>query len=1439
MDSLVSARAASRGSQTVSESRDGSSTSDTWEARLSRGTAELDALLAEGKEEQALALVKRLAGRTGEFSESDEPRGSNEAVDGTGPQDADGKVLRAFGAARQGPRRSYSLEESTLHYIDPARMLAPRDTTLASHFFLRPCSHASWREPVADTQPTPSAPPHPPFPLPAPPPSYDQVPRRSYTIEELKLHYIDPARMLAPRDTTLAGVRQGGQLALLAGLIATWWGEHLDQWQLLGLVIGLLFIGTVDQHEAGQLLISYLVGIPHPSPTPQHEAGRFLISYLVGIPPCKFPLSDVICPSLHPSPTRHSTRAFLRLLPSVLFSPPRSHLSPSHPSQHEAGHFLVSYLVGIPPRSFTLSSLDAYQRYGALNVQAGTTFLDLDFQKQTRTRQIKSDMLDAVSCVALAGVCAEYLQFGVAEGGISDIQQFARSRATDRAVPAAPRSDPIRSAPFSASGSDGAEGGDAWARGFFPPRVVQVLDVLAQESGADRRGLVVDQWRKDGGKDGGGDGGKGGGKDGGSGRVAERLERLGLTLTGRDVSTVLRESADWRMTVAFFDWARKQSFRPSTYVYNLVLAAMGKGRLCSLAAHGIVSSSPFPSLSSSPRPLAPAPLSTPAFSDLFRPSTYVYNLVLAALGKGRQWGRMKELLTEMTQKGVELDNVTYSTIISSATRADQHDLVLQWLEQMAESECMPDQVSYATVMHALGRAGRPGDAVRLFERMRATGWRPDAVTYATIITAFGEAGGPQEAYDLWKEMKRVDEGMGQAEIVFRTMQQDAHVPVTTEAVTIMMALYTEKGEVEKALALAEEMREVYLAGEGAYNEDGSRGYNEDGTAAGSGRGARDGPFRPDATFYSVVLQACRECGLVEEARRAYASMKRDGVVLTENSVRQLAGLFAEKGGRGGERGEAGNAGSAVAASAVAGSAVAGLAGMDPAVAEVEALLADARAAGIYLGGRSSIGDRIRGSGSEEYLGLGVDLSGLSAVPTKAPTIPATQGMVAARKLLLDCLKVVDSRIHELVVVGLGEALENEVGDEEEGRGAAVAAAAAAAAAEGMQSAAKSPATEQTADPITPFTTLLDRTVAGVHRRDQKPLCNNLLSLLFLFNRRELSVSVLKAMVSTRQIARLFSRDWPHWTLHLSGLSYHGAQVALRYWLELVAGAVEAGKRLPREMEIEVGVGRSRKRHLRGAVVPELARLGSPFQSDEDRPRLLVAKGAEVAAWVKKTPELWSGRDGGGVGSGSGDRGEKRVVRGRWERSEGEGLKNASLGVDGKESDSKGVDSNEAEGRVSADLTAAEAVAVVGSLKNEKEGVGSVDDEGKKELESGLATSSAAAAAPPGTIAAGAAVGSTADSIHADGTVHPSGSAGSGGSDTTPNAAGKSGSAGEEENAEPIGEVLEKDGFRAYQIAGGVWVKECVCGERSSSRKQRCQNKACGRHLPTMAQFREI
>uniref|UniRef100_A0A7I4DQ59 Uncharacterized protein n=1 Tax=Physcomitrium patens TaxID=3218 RepID=A0A7I4DQ59_PHYPA len=94
------------------------------------------------------------------------------------------------------------------------------------------------------------------------------------------------------------------------------------------------------------------------------------------------------------------------------------------PTDQTLGHFLISYLVGILPKSYTLSSFDAFRKYGALNVQAGTTFVDYDFQEEVTTGKLSSTTLNKFSCVALAGVATEYLRYEIAEGGLADILQL-------------------------------------------------------------------------------------------------------------------------------------------------------------------------------------------------------------------------------------------------------------------------------------------------------------------------------------------------------------------------------------------------------------------------------------------------------------------------------------------------------------------------------------------------------------------------------------------------------------------------------------------------------------------------------------------------------------------------------------------------------------------------------------------------------------------------------------------------------------------------------------------------------------------------------------------------------------------------------------------------------------------------------------------------------
>ncbi|XP_062084629.1 uncharacterized protein LOC133790845 [Humulus lupulus] len=194
-----------------------------------------------------------------------------------------------------------------------------------------------------------------------------QIPQRLYTLDELKLNGIEATSLLSPVDSTLGAIERNLQLAAAVGGVSAWNVFGFSPQHLFYLSLGLLFLWTFDS-------VSFNGGVSS------------LILDTIG----------------HTFSQKYHNRVI----------------------QHEAGHFLIAYLVGILPRGYTLSSLEAFQKEGSLNVQAGTAFVDVEFLEEVNGGKLSATTLNRFSCIALAGVATEYLLYGYAEGGLDDINKL-------------------------------------------------------------------------------------------------------------------------------------------------------------------------------------------------------------------------------------------------------------------------------------------------------------------------------------------------------------------------------------------------------------------------------------------------------------------------------------------------------------------------------------------------------------------------------------------------------------------------------------------------------------------------------------------------------------------------------------------------------------------------------------------------------------------------------------------------------------------------------------------------------------------------------------------------------------------------------------------------------------------------------------------------------
>jgi hypothetical protein len=74
-----------------------------------------------------------------------------------------------------------------------------------------------------------------------------QVPKRIYTIEELRLNKIEPEKLLSPTDDSLNFVRNVAQAAAVAGLAALAYFSGFDGNKLVGTLTAGTFLLVADQ----------------------------------------------------------------------------------------------------------------------------------------------------------------------------------------------------------------------------------------------------------------------------------------------------------------------------------------------------------------------------------------------------------------------------------------------------------------------------------------------------------------------------------------------------------------------------------------------------------------------------------------------------------------------------------------------------------------------------------------------------------------------------------------------------------------------------------------------------------------------------------------------------------------------------------------------------------------------------------------------------------------------------------------------------------------------------------------------------------------------------------------------------------------------------------------------------------------------------------------
>lgn len=242
------------------------------------------------------------------------------------------------------------------------------------------------------------------------------------------------------------------------------------------------------------------------------------------------------------------------------------------------------------------------------------------------------------------------------------------------------------------------------------------------------------------------------------------------------------------------------------------------------------------------------------FDEMPERDTVSWNTMLDGHSKAGEMDKAFELFQMMSQRNV----VSWSTMVWGYCKLDDMEMARMLFDRMPVKNLVP----WTIMIAGYAEKGFAKEASCLLDQMEEAGLEPDGATVISILAACAESG----LFGLGMRM--------------HSYIEKSKLKFTTEVCNALVDMYAKCGNLDKAWRVFEEMRQKDRVSWNSMVQGlANHGHGEKALEL-FVKMISEG-IKPDAVTFVGVLCACTHVGLVDEARRYFASMEKDYGIIPE------------------------------------------------------------------------------------------------------------------------------------------------------------------------------------------------------------------------------------------------------------------------------------------------------------------------------------------------------------------------------------------------------------------------------------------------------------------------------------------------------------------------------------------------------------------------------